>query len=71
MKGRGTRELEQLKLWSLKIQEATSNVAITEKKEKQCVRQIIYTNQGHLPKKGTPDIDFMDEPVFQCDVPVV
>ena len=34
------------------------------------VRQIIYTNQGHLPTKITPVIDFTDEPVIQCDVAV-
>ena len=42
-----------------------------EKKEKQYVRQIIYTNQGHLPTKVTPDINFADKPVVQYDVPVV
>ena len=33
--GKDTRELEQLKHLSTKIQEVTSNVAITEKNEKQ------------------------------------
>ena len=37
------------------------NVAITEKKVKHYNRQIKYTNQGHLPTKVTPDIDFTDE----------
>ena len=37
------------------------SVAITEKKVKQYIRQIKYTNQGHLPTKVTPDIDFTDE----------
>ena len=32
---------EQLKNLSMKIQEVTSNVAITEKNEKQCVKQTI------------------------------
>ena len=40
MEGRGTKELEQLKSLSLKIQEETmsKNVVITEKKGKQYVR---------------------------------
>ena len=32
------------------------------------VRQIVYTNQGHLPIKATPVIDFTDEPVIQGNV---
>ena len=28
-------------------------------------------NQGHLPTKVTPDIDFTDEPVSQYDFPCV
>ena len=74
MKGRDKKELEQLKSFSLslKIQEATSkSVAITEKKGKQYVRQISYINHGHLFTKVTPVIDFTDEPVIQCDVPIV
>ena len=52
MKGRGTKELEQLKSLSLKILEAMpKRAAITEKKRKQYVRQIIYINQGNLPTK--------------------
>ena len=35
------------------------------------IRQIIYINQGHLAAKVTPAIDFTDEPVIQCEVPVV
>ena len=55
--------LEQLKPLSLKMQEATSkNVAFTEKKGKQYVRQIMYTNQGHLSIKVTSVIDYIDEP---------
>ena len=66
MKERGTKKLQQLKHLSLKIQKATSkNGTITEKK-KNNIRQIIYTNQGHLPTKVTPDINFADEPVVQC-----
>ena len=44
---------------------------MTEKIGKQHVRQIIYINQGHLPTKVTSVNDFTDEPVIQCDVPVV
>ena len=69
--GTPTKESEQLKLLSWKIQEATSNVAITETKEKQYTRQIIYTNQGHSPTKVTPDIDFTDKSLVQFDVPVM
>ena len=42
-KGIGTKELEQLKHLNKKIQEVAPNDAITEKKEKQYARQIIYT----------------------------
>ena len=35
MKGRGKKELEQLKSLSQKIQEASKSVAVTEKKGKQ------------------------------------
>ena len=60
----------------MKIQEATSNVVITEKNEKQYVRQVIQLGiggtQGALSDKVTTDIDgFTDEPVVQCDVRVV
>ena len=67
------KELEQLKSLSLKIQEAISNRnVIIKKKRKQYVRQIIYNiNQANLPTKVTPVIDFTDEPVIQCEVPVV
>ena len=69
MKERGTKELKQLKSLSLKIQELTwKSVAVTEKIEKQYVR---HTNQGHLPTKVTLVVDFTDEPVIQCDVPIV
>ena len=45
---------------------------ITEKKENNVyVRQIIYTNQGHLSTKVTPVNGFTNEPVIQCNVPVV
>ena len=73
MKGRGTKELEQLKSLSLKTEKAMSkSVAIIEKKGKQYFsKQIIYINQGHLPAKVTPVIDFTDKSVNQCEVPVV
>ena len=51
MKVRGNQEIEQLKRLILKIQEAMSkNVGITEKKEKQNVKekQITYTNEGKI-----------------------
>ena len=65
MKGKGTEELEQSKSTSLKIQEATSkSVAVITK-------SVRHTNQGHLPTKVTPVIDLTDEPVIQCDVPVI
>ena len=41
------------------------------KKGKQYVRQIIYINQGHLTTNVTPVIDFADNSVIQCKVPVV
>ena len=53
------------------MKKKTTNLVITEKKEKQYVRQIIYINQLHLPTKFTPDIDFIEEPVVQRAVPVL
>ena len=44
-----------------------SNLTITEKKEKQA-RQIIYARLRKFLDKATPDIDFIDETVVQCDV---
>ena len=64
MKRRGTKELEQLKSLSLKIQNATKKCTITEKRGKQRARSVIYTSQGRLPKIVTPLIDFIDEPVI-------
>ena len=59
---------------STKIQEVPSNVAITEKIEKQYARlqlSIPGTQETFLDKVA-PDIDsFTDEPVAQCDVQVV
>ena len=69
MKRRGTKEWEQLKSLSLKIQETTSkSVAITEKKIKQYGW---HTKQGHLPRKVTAVTDVTDEPVIWCDVSVL
>ena len=59
---------------STKIQEVPSNVAITEKIEKQYARlqlSIPGTQETFLDKVA-PDIDsFTDESVAQCDVQVV
>ena len=56
---------------SLKIQEETLNVAISEKKEKRYSdKSYIPTREGHLPSKNTLDIDYTGKPVVQCDVPV-
>ena len=41
------------------------------KKESYCFRQIIHTNNGHLPTKVIPLIESKDEPVIQCGVPVL
>ena len=74
-KEKGSEELDQLEHLSTKIQEVTSDVAITEKNEKQYVRLqlIIPGTQGAFLDKVTPDIDgFTDEPVLhQCDIQVV
>ena len=59
---------------STKIQEVTSNAAITEKNEKQYVRRqlIISWTQGAFSCKVASDIDvFIDKPIVQCDVEVV
>ena len=70
MKAKCAKELEQLK--HLKMQGAMSKiVGIIEEKEKQYVRRIKYTYQGHLHTKVNPDIDFIDEAVVQYKVPVL
>ena len=52
--GKGYERIKTINSLSLKIQEVTlKNVAITEKKGPQYVRQIIYINQKHLPTKDT------------------
>ena len=41
------------------------------KKEEKYVREIIYTSeQGHLTTTVNPDIEFLDELIIQCNVPV-
>ena len=71
MKRKGAKGLKQVKHFCLKISEATSKKSITERKEKQYFRQIIYTNQGHSPTNFTPDIDFTEGIVVHCDIPVL
>ena len=67
--GRDTKELEQLKYLSAKIQEVISNIVITERNEKLCQTTGIPGTQGAFSDKLTPNIDvFIDEPVVQCDV---
>ena len=62
MKRNGSKELEQLTHLSLKMQGAASeNVALTDKKKMQHVRQIIYTNQGHLSATVIPNFDFTEK----------
>ena len=46
------------------------NVAFTDKKEEQYFKQIINTNQGHLPAKVVPAIEYTHETVIHWDVPV-
>ena len=73
-KGRGTKELEQLKHLSLKIQEVASIVAITVKNEKLSDANYRETagTQKAFSDKITFNIDgFTDEPFFQCNVQVV
>ena len=62
MKRNGSNELEQLKHLGLKMQGAASeNFALTDKKKMQHVREIIYTNQGHLSATVTPNFDFTEK----------
>ena len=71
-------ELEQSKHSSTKIQEARSNVAITEKEGKICHTNHIYYRYLYQGTPGafsgnvTPDIGyFTDEPIVQCNVSVI
>ena len=73
-KQKGKGHLKQLKHLSTKIQESTSNVAITEENEKEYARLQLSIPGTHLvfSDKVAPDIDgFTNEPVVQCDVEVV
>ena len=62
------REVGDIKLEQLKMM---SNVPITEKKEKN-MSDNLYTNIPQaFSEKVSPDIDFTDEPVVECDVAIV
>ena len=65
MKGRGTNEIEQEEYMSLKIQEAT-----WEKRRTKCQGNHVHLS-GAFIHRNNPVIDLKDEPVIQCDVPVV
>ena len=57
---------------SVKTQEVTSNMTITEKSKKLCQRTSIVGNQGTFSDKVIPDTDvFTDQPVVQCNFQVV
>ena len=63
-KGNTYEEIITFTILEFENKEATSkNVAMCQK--------IIYTNQRHLTKTVTPVIEFTDQPVIECDVPVV
>ena len=59
MKEKSTKELEQLKAFSLKIQKVLKENNMSE----------IPTI--HLTTKVTPVIDFTNEPIIWCDILVV
>ena len=42
-----------------------------KKKEEQYFNQIVNTNQGHLHTKAAPVIEYTNETVIHCDVPVI
>ena len=57
---------------SVKTQEVTSNMAITEKSKKLGQPTRIVGNQRTFSDKATPDTDvFTDQPVVQCNFQVV
>ena len=57
---------------SVKTQEVTSNMAITEKSKKLGQPTRIVGNQRTFSDKVTPDTDvFTDQPVVQCNFQVV
>ena len=63
-----TKELEQLKGLSEKIQDLASNAVVTDKKEEPYVRN---TRLGIFSDKVTVDIDFTDGTIVQYKVSVV
>ena len=68
----GTKEIDQLKHLSLKIQEETTkNVAITEKREKNMLDKSYTPTRGIYLLKLLLDIDFTDKLGVQYDLPVV
>ena len=56
---------------SVKTQEVTSNMAITEKNKKLCQPTRIVGDQGTFSDKVTPDTVFTDHPVVQCNFQAV
>ena len=60
--GKGYERIRTIKI--SKFENAKNEVLITEKKGKQYVRQIIYTNQEYLPTKVDHVINFTDELVI-------
>ena len=46
------------------------NLATTEKKIKHYIRQIKYSNDGHLPANFTSSIDIRGQPVVPHEVPL-
>ena len=68
-KGKGWEQIRKYEIFEFEnTRSDIKSVAITEKKGKHYVTQIIYTKQGHLLTKGLPVID---EPITQCDSLVV
>ena len=65
-KGSGTKQLEQRKHLSAKIQEVISSIVITEKNEKLCQATGILGTQGVFSDRVTPD-----KLVVQCGVQAV
>ena len=56
--GKGYNGIRKIKV--SKFENTKNDVLIIEKKGKQYVRQIIYTNQGYLPTNVDPVINFTD-----------
>ena len=71
--GRGYQTIWTIKTYEFENTRSNANKCCEhwEKKRKQYIRQIIYTSQGHLSAKITPEIDFAVEPVVQYHFPVV